>query len=180
MLGWVLTGAVFMLKPGYGDAFALLPVKTYAIEAPLIIAPDASWLEVKLVRTVLGHHLLVSTKDSAMHLHPDILAEYVRPSDTDLIRLINDATSHNRSRYGKVETLTNSTAITSTGVEIGVNWQTLSLQQKGKDTRFINQLYKVHYLQWTPSEFVNKLLAVLGLGLLLSLTALGIRLIVRS
>ncbi|MFK7733615.1 MAG: hypothetical protein AB8B48_18490 [Pseudomonadales bacterium] len=180
MLGWVLTGAVFMLKPGYDDAFALLPVKTYPINAPLTIAPDASWREMKLIQTVLGQHLLIAMEESRVHLHPDTLADYVRPSDEDLMRLIDDATSHNRHRYGQIEGISNGIAHTSSGIEISVNWQSLSLHQKGKDTRLINQLYKVHYLQWTPSELLNKLLAVLGLGLLLGLTVLGIRLIIKK
>lgn len=180
MLGWVLTGAVFMLKPGYGDAYAPLSVKLYPIQSPLMITPSAGWLEARLVRTVLGRHLLVSSKESSMHLRPDTLTDYSPPSDADSMRLIDDATSYNRNRYGQVERISNGIAITSTGVEIELNWQTLSLQQTGSDTRLINQLYKVHYLQWTPSELVNKLLAVLGLGLLFSLTLLGIRLIVKS
>lgn len=179
MLGWVITGAVFMLKPGYGEAYAPLTVKTYPIEASSSRVPGHGWLEMKLLRTVLGRHLLVVTEETRIHLHPDSGAEFTTPDDADLIRLIDDATSHNINRYGTVESLSNNVAHTSSGVEITVNWQTLSLQQTGDDTRLINQLYKIHYLQWTASESVNKILAIVGLSLLLSLTLLGIRLIVR-
>lgn len=179
MLGWVLTGAIFMLKPGYGDAYAPLSVKTYPIEAPLTIMPDGRWLEMKLVRTTLGRHLLISTEESDLHLNPDSGAEYLPPSETDLIRLVDDATSHNRNRYGLVARISNGVIYTTTGVEIVLNWPTLSFQQKGDDTRLINQLYKVHYLQWTPSELANRFLSVLGLGLLFGLTVLGIRMLVK-
>lgn len=177
MVGWVLTGAIFMLKPGYGDAYAPLSVKTYPIEAPLTITPDDSWREMKLVRTTLGRHLLISAEESALHLDPDSGAEYLLPSEADLMLLINDAISHNRARYGQVGRISNGVVYTSTGVEITLNWPTLSLQQKGDDTRLINQLYKVHYLQWTPSELLNRFVALLGLGLLFSLTVFGIRLL---
>jgi len=40
----------------------------------------------------------------------------------------------------------------------------------GRDTLLINNLYKVHYLQWLGRPFPDTILGVLGIVLLLSLS----------
>jgi hypothetical protein len=47
LTGWAVTGAVFFLKPGYGNAYDLLQVKTYPLEPKFELQGDSSWLEVR-------------------------------------------------------------------------------------------------------------------------------------
>lgn len=49
----------------------------------------------------------------------------------------------------------------------------MSLQQRGSDTRRIDLLYRIHYLQWTGIKILDKVLGFTGLALVLTLTALG-------
>jgi uncharacterized iron-regulated membrane protein len=51
----------------------------------------------------------------------------------------------------------------------------MSLYQQGKDTDFINQMYKIHYLQWTGIKSIDKVLGIIGLILVLLLAFLGLR-----
>src|SRR6476619_5272400 len=70
-LGWVATGFVFLLKPGYADAYELLPVKTYPLLEPCAVHPEAGWLAVRCLSTVLGSHLLVRTREGWRQLSAD-------------------------------------------------------------------------------------------------------------
>jgi hypothetical protein len=68
---------------------------------------------------------------------------------------------------------------TDTGVQIQLDWASLSLSQQGKDTELINNLYKAHYLQWTGQKTLDQVLGVIGLILLMLTTVVGIRLLIR-
>jgi len=61
-------------------------------------------------------------------------------------------------------------------VEVRLDWNRLSLQQRGSDTALIDALYRVHYLQWTGVAALDQILGLLGLGLLIVMTLLGARL----
>ncbi len=65
---------------------------------------------------------------------------------------------------------------TDTGVEVTLDWNRVTLQQKGRDTDRIDRLYKVHYLQWTGVKGIDRALGFAGLSLVLVLTAFGVRL----
>ena len=65
---------------------------------------------------------------------------------------------------------------TDTGVEVTLDWNRVSLQQRGRDTDRIDRLYKVHYLQWTGVKSIDRVLGFVGLSLVLGLTVLGVRL----
>jgi hypothetical protein len=65
---------------------------------------------------------------------------------------------------------------TDTGVRVELDWSRLSLTQSGKDTDRIDTLYKIHYLQWTGVNAVDKVLGGLGILLVLVLSLLGARL----
>ncbi len=67
-------------------------------------------------------------------------------------------------------------ARTTTGVEVTLDWNRLALQQRGRDTDRIDALYRVHYLQWTGVDALDKVLGLLGLVLLVALAYLGARL----
>jgi len=179
MLGWTLTGLVFFIKPGYQEAYEQLSVKRHPLSQVLTVAPKKNWQEVRLVNTILGAHLLVKSSHKVEHLDP--VSQLAKPAPTNLQfkALLNDAFSDNKARYGNIEHVNGLSAQTSTGVEVTLDWQTLKLSQTGQDTKLINLLYQVHYLQWTPFKGINQLLGVIGLLLLISLTVLGVRLYMK-
>ena len=102
------------------------------------------------------------------------------PSVIGLTRLVEDAIVDNKQRYGLVLTVDGATAYTTTGIEVTVNWDELKLNQIGSDRHFIDWLYKVHYLQWTPWRLANNVLGIVGLLLLVTLTAIGLRLYLKD
>ncbi|GHA09739.1 hypothetical protein UN63_02720 [Oceanisphaera arctica] len=179
LLGWAITGMVFFIKPGYEGAYEQLAVKTYPLQQTALVSPKTDWQQVRLVRTVLGEHLLVKSQGRSLHLQPGSQAPFVLPDEVQLRLLLQDAMAANPARYGEIETLAGTQALTSTGVGIGLNWDTLSLHQQGADTRLINGLYRVHYLQWLPLGPLNRWLGMLGLALLLAMALVGLRLCFR-
>ncbi|MCI2284180.1 PepSY domain-containing protein [Colwellia sp. MSW7] len=180
MLGWALTGIVFFIKPGYSEAYEQLVLKTYPVETQLTIVPENKWEKVTLIKTILGHHLLVSTGNKLEHLDPTTFEEKSFPSSSQFKRLVADAISGKNERYGDIVSINDNHVQTSTGVEIELDWLNLKLRQKGDDTKLINLLYKIHYLQWTPFKGVNQLLGIIGLLLLISLTVFGLTLYVKN
>ena len=180
MLGWITTGCIFLIKPGYEGAYARLSTKLYPVTLPIAITPKPDWLSWKLVHTALGHHLLVEATEANMHLDPKNLQPVAFPNQEQLGQLINDATSIDPARYGKISSIIGNKIATSTNVTITIDWQTLSLSQSGNDTAWINRFYKIHYLQWTPYPTLNKLLGITGLTLLLLSLVFGARLLFRQ
>lgn len=180
MIGWALTGVVFLVKPGYDRAYEIITIKAYPLDQPLNIAADESWEEVRVLKTVLGHHLLVTAKGTASHLDFITLKQRPVPSMAEVTLLVEDAIADKRDRYGSVQTVAGATAYTTTGIEVTLNWDELKLNQVGADRHFIDWLYKVHYLQWTPWRFANHVLAVVGLLLLVTLTVIGLRIYLKT
>lgn len=180
MLGWTITGLIFFIKPGYKEAYEQLALKTYPIEKQLIILPEKKWEEAKLIKTILGHHLLVRTGGKVEHLDPATLKEKDVPSSAQYKLLIEDALTSNEERYGKIVTVSTNYVQTSTGIEIKLDWLNLKLRQTGDDTKLINLLYKIHYLQWTPFKDVNQFLGIIGLLLLMSLTVFGLKIYIKN
>ena len=178
-LGWAATGAIFFIKPGYGGAYESLTVKTYPPTAPLAIDPDAAWLEIRYLRTILGEHLLVRTVDGWQHLEPKTRSARPAPADADLRALLTDAFSANPARYGKILSVDGTTATTDTGVRATLSWNRLSLSQRGRDTDRIDQLYKVHYLQWTGVAWLDRIMGMVGLVFIMLLSVVGLRLFFR-
>jgi hypothetical protein len=180
LLGWALTGIVFLTKPGYEGAYEQLAIKTYPLAQTFSLKPLVNWHEARLVRTVLGYHLLLAGNGRTAHLDPQSLQQVNMPSDADVKRLVEDAIGTNSQRYGEIVAVAGSKVITSTGVEITLDWPNLSLAQAGRDTRLIDGLYKIHYLQWLGRPFPDALLGVAGIVLLLSLTGLGLAVFISS
>lgn len=209
LLTWAVTGVVFILQPGYRSAFELINVTTYPLQTPVRVRSQPEWLELRVVRTVLGKHLMVRNLDGQwQQLYPVSLQPRSVPHNDQLQRLLDDALRHNPARYGTViaiEQIEPRTApvyatdvplaepqtegvgaslprevraLTSTGVTLILDWPTLSLRQSGGDTDFINRLYSLHYLQWTPNAVLNRGLAILALVGLLVLSIVGIRLFI--
>ncbi|HKQ60281.1 MAG TPA: hypothetical protein VJS92_03285 [Candidatus Polarisedimenticolaceae bacterium] len=176
ILGWAATGFVFFVKPGYAGAYESLRVRRHPLERP-------EWLETRTLRTALGDHLLARTESGWTHLDPATLAPLPLPDETGIRRLVEDAIATNRVRYGDVVSVVrddgsppSATVRTSTGVEIQLDWSGLELQQSGRDTRRIDGLYRIHYLQWTGVRTLDRVLGAAGLASLLLLAALGVRL----
>lgn len=177
LCGWAITGAIFFVKPGYGDAYEALAVHTYPIKAPVILPANPAWLEVRYVKSILGEHLLVRTAGGWQHIEARTLREWPRPDEADLRRLLDDAFTANPARYGRVTTIADNVATTTTGVRVTIGWSRLSLSQRGSDTDRIDAIYRVHYLQWTGIAAVDRIVGGAGLILIVVLSALGVRLV---
>lgn len=178
-VGWAITGFIFFVKPGYADAYESLAVKTYPLEQPLTIAPRPEWRELRVVRTILGTHLLARTDSGWAHLDSATLRPAAPPDDAKMRTLMGDTLADNAARYGRVVSVQGTSVETDTGARVTLDWNRLQLQQRGRDTDRIDALYRVHYLQWTGVASVDRILGFVGLTLLLVLTAVGARLAFR-
>jgi uncharacterized iron-regulated membrane protein len=170
---WAATGLVFFLKPGYGAAYELLQLKTYPLEQPVVIRPEASWQEFRVLKTILGTHLLVRSERGWQQRDPANFLPRGLPDDKSIQRLVADALAANPGRYGKIITVAGSTVTTSTGVDITLDWNQLSLQQQGRDTAWLDRLYRIHYLQWTGHPSLDRPLGLAGLASLVALAVAG-------
>lgn len=178
--GWALTGAFFFLKPGYAGAYETLQVRTYPLEMTLELTPDPARIEARVVKTILGEHLLARTTEGWQHLDPRTMQPRPYPSQEEIRTLVADASRENPVRYGTVSHVEGGGDITTdTGVHISLDWNRLTLAQRGKDTDLIDALYKIHYLQWTGNRPVDRVLGALGILLVFALSALGARLFFR-
>ena len=180
LAGWVVTGFVFFIKPGYAGAYEFLTPKTYPLDQTVVVGPDSTWHEFRYFKTVLGSHLIARTNKGWIHLDPDNMKPRNSPSYEEMIALVDDAISVNPGRYGKAVGTNGNLIVTETGVEITLDWSRLSFQQRGKDTDRIDMLYSIHYLQWTGVGAIDKVLGFLGLVLVATLTVLGARLAIKG
>lgn len=185
MFGWAATGFVFFAKPGYQAAYGGLQVRLYPVVELPAPAHHPEWLEVRYLRTTLGNHLLVRNETGWSHLDPVGLERRALPDEATLRRLVEDATAPERDRYGEIAAVARAegeiptaTIKTTTGVEIELEWNTLTLRQSGRDTRLIDTLYRIHYLQWTGIRLLDRVLGIVGLVSLITLAGLGARLAV--
>ena len=178
-LGWAVTGFIFFLKPGYAGAYEILTPKTYPLTGAASISPQSDWLEYRYFRTILGDHLIARTDKGWMNLNLTDMQPRSGPTQSEIEILLKDAFTANPQRYGNISSISGLTAKTNTGVEVTVDWNKLSLQQRGKDTKRIDLLYKIHYLQWTGIKSVDKVLGLVGLTLVIVLTLLGAWLAIR-
>jgi hypothetical protein len=175
-LGWASTGFIFFIKPGYGGAYDALAVKTYDLDPALVVVPQPGWQEFRVLKTILGTHVLARTETGWKHLRPETFDAAPPPSDAQIQALVADAMTAHAERYGSIRRITGNAVETSTGARVTLDWNRLSLAQRGRDTDRIDALYRVHYLQWTGSPHIDKVLGFMGLTLLVALTVLGARL----
>ena len=178
-VGWAITGLVFFIKPGYTGAYEVLTPKFYPINNHVLIGEDPYWLEVRYLRTILGDHLLVRTDSGWMNLNPNDKRPRSTATDDETRRLVQDAFSMNPKRYGQIVSVNGNTVTTDTGVVVTIDWNRMSLQQTGKDTKWIDSLYRIHYLQWTGVRSIDRVVGLTGIGLVLILTGLGASLAFR-
>ena len=176
---WALTGLIFFIKPGYAGAYEMLSPKTYPIETQLQITAEPGWQEFRYVRTILGDHLLVREKSGWIQVDSANHQQRTQPTENEVRTLLKDAFSSNPARYGEIASVKENVATTNTGVEVTLDWNRLSLQQKGSDTDRIDLLYRIHYLQWTGVKSVDRVVGLVGIGLVLVLSSLGASLAFR-
>ena len=175
---WAVTGLLFHWKPGWSEAYALLSPRTYPLGGAGPVA-DSSWIETRRLRTILGDHLLVKTANGWQQWDAALGAPRPAPPEPDRVRLFEDAIRSDPDRYGQIESLEDWTAKTTTGVEVSLDWETMRFRQRGSDTRRIDLLYRIHYLQWTGIQWGDRALPLLGLIGLLGLSFLGLRLALK-
>lgn len=178
-IAWSLTGIFFLVRPAYQDAYAPLLIRSYPQEQMIQLPISDNWLEFRYLKSILGPHLLVRTSNGWLHLNPVSTEDYIVPTRIELAALVNDAMDANRARYGQISGGSDLTFLTDTGAEITVDWNKLSLSQRGRDTYWINQVYDIHYLRWTGISWADKILGVAGLLLLILMTVTGIRLLLK-
>jgi len=151
----------------------MLSPKTYPVEAQLQITAEPGWQEFRYVRTILGDHLLVRTKSGWIQLDSANHQQRTQPAENEVRTLLKDAFSSNPARYGEIASVKGNVATTNTGVEVTLDWNRMSLQQKGSDTDRIDLLYRIHYLQWTGMKGVDRVVGLVGIFLVLVLSSLG-------
>lgn len=176
ILLWALTGIVFLIKPGYEGAYEQLSPRHYEMQDTISLLPARGWSEIKMFRTVLGDHLIVRDRGVWRHLDPGTLQKRPFPTEHELKALISDAIGSDSERYGSIVNVQSERVTTDTGVDITLDWSRVALTQRGSDTRMIDTLYKIHYLQWVGDPSANKALGVLGILLLIVLFFSGLSL----
>src|SRR5204862_3841634 len=103
LVGWAVTGAVFFVKPGYAGAYEQLALRTYPLDDNLALRGQA-WREARLLKTILGTHLLVRTDAGWRNLDAATLKIAPVPQQEKLRLLFEDAFTANPDRYGHVAT----------------------------------------------------------------------------
>lgn len=78
-------------------------------------------------------------------LDASTLLPFEAVTDTQALRLVKDAIAQNPERYGELEQTRAQYYVTSTGVEIRLDRDALTLQQYGNDTRWIDRLFRPRY-----------------------------------
>lgn len=175
-IAWSTSAVFFLVRPGYDEAYERPNVRQYPAQSAYTIPVNEDWLETRYFNTVLGEHLIIRQLDGWRHLHADSLQEWVLPSQSQVSLLLEEAIAANARRYGELISVDGSQATTDTGVELSLDWTTLSISQSGRDSRWIDRIYSIHYLQWTGIELIDNLLGLAGLFLLMTITYTGSRL----
>jgi hypothetical protein len=174
---WAMTGAFFIIKPGYEGAYQKLNIRSYPIQQQIVLPESLQWHTIKKTRSILGEHILVKTPQQWQQLNTRTFQLRPLPSKEQIKLLIGDATNQDKTRYGEILSIdtqqNTATAVTSTGVNIQLDWNSLVLSQRGDDTEFISTLYKLHYLQWTGNAIIDSLLEIIVLSGLTLLTLMG-------
>lgn len=179
-MAWATTAIFFLVRPGYTEAYAALDLALADLPATITITTEPDWREFRYLSSPLGEHLLVRTGNGWQHLDGRTGAPFPAPDEDGLRRLLDAAIASNPERYGQLSTISGLTAQTSTDVEITVYWDNLSASQSGRDTRWINKVYDIHYLRWTGHAGFDQVFGVAGLILLLILTWTGATLALRG
>ena len=178
-IAWSLSAVFFLIRPGFSEAYEAIPIFQYDLPESIALEIDPDWREVRHFRSVLGHHLIVRGDDGWQHLEFESREPWPLPEAAVLQVLLEDAFQFNPARYGSISSVEGSRAFTDTGVVIDVSWPTLRISQSGRDTRWIDRIYSIHYLQWTGFWLSDRILGLGGLALLIYMTWTGYRMAFR-
>lgn len=174
-IAWAITGVFFFIKPGYSQAYERLQITGYPNITSFQPAADNEWSEIKIIRSILGEHLLVKNKDDDwIHLNKKTMELVQAPSPDQVELLIKDAIKEHSKRYGVINDVDGLVALTSNQIKITLNWDRMTLHQQGSDTEFIDMMYRIHYLQWTGIKIIDNVLGIIGLALMIVLAGFGL------
>jgi len=171
---WALTGAIFLVKPGYKMAYEQLQIITYPLTSPVLLQPDNQWQDLRISRSVIATHYRVKIAQQWQQINIQDNSVLAEPTPAIVVNLLQDAIKHDPQRYGSILSYQDGVAVTDTEVKLMFDWHALSLRQQGGDSRFFNMLYNIHYLRWTGNEIVDQCLGYLGLLLLIAISFTGI------
>lgn len=177
---WALTGAFFLIKPGYKNAYEQLQIISYPLSSTLPLTPRPEWQEIAISRSILGSHYRIKVANKWQHINPLNNQTLSEPSSQSIISLLQDAIKHNPARYGSVLNYQDGVALTDTKVKLMFDWPRLSLRQQGADSRFFNTMYDIHYLRWTGNKVFDQWFGYIGLGLLVLMALTGVVMIKKS
>jgi len=177
---WAFTGAFFLIKPGYKDAYEQLQITRYPLSSILPLSPQPEWQAVAVSQTLLGSHYRVQIDNKWQHINPLDNLNLSEPNSQSIIHLLQDAVKHNPDRYGLVLNYKDGIAFTDTDVKLMFDWSRLSLRQQGTDSRIFNTMYDIHYLRWTGNKTFDQWFGYIGLGLLVLMALTGVVMIKRS
>lgn len=172
-IAWSTSAAFFLLRPRFEQAYEMLGPQLYPVSGHYALPADADWLEARLLQTALGRHLLLRDAQGWRHLNADTLLDMPFPDKEALRTLLHDAFRTNPERYGRVTQVEGNQLQTDTGVQIELDWNSLSFTQSGEDTRWIDRIYNIHYLRWTGLDWLDEILGLAGLGMLMIMTWTG-------
>lgn len=177
---WALTGAFFLVKPGYKNAYEQLQITSYPLTSTLPLLPKPEWQAIAINRSILGSHYRVKVDQQWQHINPLDNQIQAEPSPQSIINLLQDAVKHNPDRYGTVLNYQDGIAFTDTKVKLMFDWSQLNLRQQGADSRFFNTMYDIHYLRWTGNKSFDLWFGYIGLGLLVLMALTGVFMIKKS
>lgn len=177
---WAFTGAFFLVKPGYQNAYEQLSIINYPLHSTLPLLPTPEWQAIAINHSILGSHYRVKIDGKWQHINPLDNQVWPEPSAPSIICLLQDAVKHNPDRYGTVLTYQDGIAFTDTKIKLIFDWPRLSLRQQGADSRFFNTMYDIHYLRWTGNKSFDLWFGYIGLGLLVLMALTGVVMIKKS
>jgi len=177
---WAFTGAFFLIKPGYKDAYEQLQITRYPLSSILQLSPEPEWQDISINQTILGRHYRVRIDNKWQHINPLNNQVLPEPNTKNIISLLQDAVKHNPQRYGLVLNYKDGTAFTDTDIKLMFDWPRLSLRQQGTDSRIFNTMYDIHYLRWTGNKKFDQWFGYIGLVLLVLMALTGILMIRRA
>ena len=143
-IAWSASAVFFLVRPGYDEAYEHPTVQQYPAQHAYTIPVNENWLETRYFNTVLGEHLIVRQLDGWRHLHADSLQEWVLPSPAQVSLLLEEAIAANSRRYGELISVEGNQATTDTGVELSLDWTTLSISQGGRDSVWDDRVKSSH------------------------------------
>lgn len=177
---WACTGAFFLIKPGYKNAYEQLQITSYPLNATLPLLPEPEWQAIVINRSILGSHYRVKIDNKWQHINPLNNQMQPEPDSQSIINLLQDAIKHHPDRYGAVLTYQDGIAFTDTKIKLMFDWTRLSLRQQGADSRIFNTMYDIHYLRWTGNKSFDQWFGYIGLGLLVLMALTGVVMIIKS